>query len=1195
MIRQVCSLAVITVLLICISQAQEVNRLEPGRSVERDITGGKTHTYQISLAAGQFLRVVVDQRAIDVALALMGPEGKPLIESDLTGIVGGRESLCFEAGAARNYQIVVRANGDATQSGAYEMRTDIKAKASAQDRQRMTAELLLNEARKLLTQGKYTDPQLTDKLGQSLTLWRDLDDRYWQGLALNSVGVANYGTRQFDKAIERYEQALALVREEKVRAVEATVLNNMGNAYGGLSRYDKAVECYQQVLAIRRELKDRRGEAASLFDVAWTYERMSRYDKALESFQAALTINRELKNRREEGRSLSGIGWINNRLNRPDKAIGYSQEALAIAREVKNRYDESQAINTLASAYNLLKQYDRAAENGEQYLSIVRELKDRYSEAIALQNLANYYRNLLRYEKAVDNYGQALAVLRGLKARQDEALVLANMGGLFSVMTRLDKAVECYEQALPIYREINDRQGEANVLGPLANAYALLGRSEKAIEYFELALPINRDFKNHFRTSNNLNGLANANQDLGKYEKAIEFYEQALVVARENKIRGQEGSVLGNIGETYQLLGRNDKAVEYLRQALVIVRETKNLGAETGCLRALGDALRGHAQYPEATSHHEQALRLARQIRNRNLEGKTLQSLMRDWQAQNKPTLAVFFGKQAVNLYQEIRSEITSLERESQQAFVKSKEDVYRTLADLLISQGRLPEAEQVIRMLKEEEYFEFVRRDEGNSPKTLKATLTPEEQTLEKRYREIADRVAELGVERGTLIERKTRTPEEEQRLVRIDADLVVAGNAFQSFLSSLESEVGSSSDTGSKIYAMRESQGLMEDLRELGKGAVALYTLVGADKYRVILTTSDFQKGYEYPIKAADLNRKVLEFREVLQNPKYDPLPLAQELYRILLGPVAKDLKAAKAETLMWSLDGVLRYLPVAALHDGKQYLIEKYRNAVFTPASQARLKDVPSRQWTALGLGVTKAHGERIPALPGVLEEMHGVIREGTENSGGAKAGVLPGTIKLDEQFTQEAMLTALRQRPPVVHVASHFQFQPGDETSSALLLGDGSFLSLAQIKTLPNLFGGVELLTLSACNTATGGSGANGKEVEGFAVLAQRQGAKAVVASLWPVADRSTKVLMQEFYRLREAKSNTTKAEALREAQLKLLRGDITIEPAATLMDRKITHEDESSTTSNKPRFTTDPKKPYAHPYYWAPFILIGNWR
>src|SRR3989442_10822262 len=161
---------------------------------------------------------------------------------------------------------------------------------------------------------------------------------------------------------------------------------------------------------------------------------------------------------------------------------------------------------------------------------------------------------------------------------------------------------------------------------------------------------------------------------------------------------------------------------------------------------------------------------------------------MLDWQPRKKPPLAVFFGKQAVNLYQEIRSEITSLERESQQSFIKSKEDAYRTLADLLIAQGRLPEAEQVINLLKQEEYFDFIRRDSSSSPKADKAQLTPEEAALEKRYREISDQIAELGSERGTLINKNHRTAEEEQRLAKLDADLVVAGNAFQKFLSQLE-----------------------------------------------------------------------------------------------------------------------------------------------------------------------------------------------------------------------------------------------------------------------------------------------------------------------------------------------------------------------------------------------------------------------
>jgi CHAT domain-containing protein len=223
------------------------------------------------------------------------------------------------------------------------------------------------------------------------------------------------------------------------------------------------------------------------------------------------------------------------------------------------------------------------------------------------------------------------------------------------------------------------------------------------------------------------------------------------------------------------------------------------------------------------------------------------------------------------------------------------------------------------------------------------------------------------------------------------------------------------------------------------------------------------------------------------------------------------------------------------------------------------------------------------------------MRGIIRESVINAGANnQLGVLPGVVKLDEQFTQEAMLTQLRQRPKVVHIASHFQFSPGNETNSALLLGDGTFLSLAQIKSLPNIFGGVELLTLSACNTATGGSGANGKEVEGFGVLAQRQGAKAVIASLWPVADRSTKLLMQEFYRSREAHNGETKIAALREAQLKLLRGEIALDIAQST-NRQITHEEPQPGEVKRPLFTPDPKAPFAHPYYWAPFILIGNWK
>ena len=110
------------------------------------------------------------------------------------------------------------------------------------------------------------------------------------------------------------------------------------------------------------------------------------------------------------------------------------------------------------------------------------------------------------------------------------------------------------------------------------------------------------------------------------------------------------------------------------------------------------------------------------------------------------------------------------------------------------------------------------------------------------------------------------------------------------------------------------------------------------------------------------------MLAFRDVLQNPKLDPLPLAQELYKILLAPLAKDLRAMKAQTLMWSLDGVLRYVPMAALHDGKQYLVERYRHVVFTPASNARLKDEVEQQLAGARFGRDEiARRERFRRCP------------------------------------------------------------------------------------------------------------------------------------------------------------------------------------------------------------------------------------
>jgi CHAT domain-containing protein/uncharacterized protein HemY len=903
--------------------------------------------------------------------------------------------------------------------------------------------------------------------------------------------------------------------------------------------------------------------------------RQHAYDPAVSSCTRALELYREVNDREREGDTLHAIGAAYGSLSQYQKAIEYYEQALAIRRVVKDRPGEGATLNGLGNAYNSLGQNERAAGYYAQALTIRREIGDRQGQGYTLSNLGNAYSVLSQYDQAIRYYEEALAIFLEVKDRKYEAVTLNNLSGAYVYLSQYEKAIGYYERALTIFREMKDRYFEGGTLNSIGNAYDSLGQHETAIGYFEKALTMIREVKDRPEEGETLLNLSEAYQGLGQNERAAGYQEQALAVFREVKDSRGEGHTLSSLGDTYRSLGQYVKAISYHEQALTILREIKDRQGEGVTLSGLGFTHQALGQSARAAACLAQALAISREIKDRSTEAEALRGLMDAWQASGQPRLAIFYGKQAVNTIQSIRADIHGLSQDLQQGFLKGNEKPYHTLAESLISQGRLPEAEQVLALLKEEEYFQYIRRDADEaSSLNRRAELTPEEGGYEKRYREIGDRLMTIGVERGDLLARQTLTPEQSQRLDQLEKDLAAGNYAFEHFLGDLTQHFSAKPEMTGRVETLRETQGIMEDLRELPAGTVAIFTLVGDDKFSAILRTPDAQKAYEYPIKAAELNRKILEFRQVVQDPNRDPRPLAQELYKILIGGMADDLRQAKAQTLMWSLDGTLRYVPFAALYDGKQYLIEQYRVSVMTLASNTRLKDRPDKEWKAAGFGVTKAFGDA-PALPSVSSELSGII---TTSPG--DGGVLVGEIELDGQFTQQSMRQTLLKRYPVVHIASHFRFQPGNDTKSFLLLGDGGHLSLAELKTSANLFGGVQLLTLSACNTGVG----DGAEVEGFGTLAQRQGAKAVVASLWPVADDSTSLLMQEFYRIRQSSAGITKLEALREAQLELLRGET-----------KADGGDNGNRGVRVEKTTPlDAKPSYKHPYYWAPFFLMGNW-
>ncbi|HEY9666125.1 MAG TPA: CHAT domain-containing protein, partial [Coleofasciculaceae cyanobacterium] len=218
-----------------------------------------------------------------------------------------------------------------------------------------------------------------------------------------------------------------------------------------------------------------------------------------------------------------------------------------------------------------------------------------------------------------------------------------------------------------------------------------------------------------------------------------------------------------------------------------------------------------------------------------------------------------------------------------------------------------------------------------------------------------------------------------------------------------------------------------------------------------------------------------------------------------------------------------------------------------------------------------------------LPNVPAELNAIVRQSPSDP----QGIYPGLELLNQAFDRKALRDNLASHR-ILHIATHGEFVPGNAYASYLLLGDGNKLPIPDIQELRDL-NKIHLVVLSACQTALGETGQDGSEIAGLSYYFLEKGAKAVMASLWQVNDESTRLLMEQFYS-NLAKGTTyspiTKAQALRQAQLNLLQSDRAT-PANT-NSRSLAPQSRlgaRTTTSTTPEFS--------HPYYWAPFILIGN--
>ncbi|MFO8041066.1 MAG: CHAT domain-containing protein, partial [Sodalinema sp.] len=690
------------------------------------------------------------------------------------------------------------------------------------------------------------------------------------------------------------------------------------------------------------------------------------------------------------------------------------------------------------------------------------------------------------------------------------------------------------------FRDIRDRAGEGNALGNLGNAYRKLGQYERAIDFHEQALVIFGEIGDRAEEGLTLGNLGNAYLDLEQYERAIDFHEQALAIAREISNRLGEGNALGNLGNAYNSLGQYERALEQYSQAVALFNE---LGART----------------PEA------------------LFLSNIGRLLND---QAQPELAITFLKASVDLREAIRGDLRGLDTDLQQSFTDTVADSYRFLADLLLQQNRVLEAQRVLDLLKVQELDDYLQEVQRNARTASGIDYLRPEQSILDQYNQLQSSAIDLGQERAQLTQRQRSgdlTPTERRRLqdlVRLEQDLAQQFNSFaeapeiQTLVAALSPRVLRQTLDLDGLSALRNNLDNLD--------AALIYPLILEDRLELVITTADTEPlRRTVAVGRTELNAAIIAFRQALENPHSDAQTPAQQLYRWLIEPLEADLAAAGVTTLLYAPDAALRYIPLAALHDGEQWLTERFRINHITALSLEELTTPPQAAPRILAgafADVGTVHSVGSFTLPGLLYAGEEVT---------LLEAALPDTVALiDEAFDLDTVLLELGSAN-ILHFATHGVFVPGDPSDSFILFGNGDAPTLRDI-------GGwslshIDLVVLSACETGLGGFDNNGEQILGLGYQFQRRGAKAVIASLWAVSDQGTQVLMTAFYD--GLALGMSKTEALQAAQRALITNDF----VAVGGRREAMVELVSSTTGQR----LVPGGTLAHPYYWAPFILIGN--
>ncbi len=916
-----------------------------------------------------------------------------------------------------------------------------------------------------------------------------------------------------------------------------------------------------QIIALREATPVDKGHVAAQVAFAEAEKLISQQNAvasraAIKKYEQALPLFEAAGDTYERALTLSSIATAYRNLNEFRKALQYFNQALPLAISAKDRRLEIVVETNIGGMLETLGDVGKALDHQHRALELAREIGSRGQEGSALSNIGKIYNDLADWQKALEFYTQALTIFRAAGLKPNEAITVNNIGIIYSQSGEQQKALDYLQQSLPLLRAAGNKNREAYTLLNIGRIYRRFDEYQKALDYFSQARAIQQQTGNRSEEGETLNEIGVAYSAQRQYDKALEYYHQSLDLQRATGNVRREALVLTNLGETYNLLGQPEKAIEQFTSALSIFRGINDLSSIATALDGIARAERQRGNLAEARKHIEESLALRETVRSRS---GSLQ-LRASYRASLEAAYAFYID---VLMQQHAQNPAGGYDEQGLIAYERGRS---RSLVEQL-NEARV------------------------NVRQGVDSTLIERERSLTRDLDAKAQREMQLKARKGSNEEIAT----------------------LQREISSLEDEyqqVQAAIRKSSPQYAaltQPQPLGLKEIQQELDPNSLLLEYALGEERSYVWVVTTDSLKTYQLPKRdeIEKLARRVsdsLVSRSVVRSLETTGQRRARiaaadaeferasnELSRMILAPAAA---AFGKKRVIVVADGALQYVPFAALslaNGGPYRPLVLTHELVSLPSASAfavQRRNLEHRKPAPKAVAVIAdpvfsiADVRFRAAAPAKESDATRLIEHLPAGASGQLAiARLPFTRSEAEQILAVApaasSMKALDFRANrtvatsgelsnyrYVHFATHGYLDTTRAGLSAIVLSlvdeEGKPLDgFLRVHDIYNLNLPAELVVLSACETGLG-KDVTGEGLDGLTRAFMYAGARRLVVSLWNVNDKATALLMQRLY-VGMLRSKMTPAAALRAAQIEMLRS-----------------------------------RQWQSPYYWAAFVMQGEW-